>query len=84
MQLFEQAMKNAPCLIFVDEVESLATQTGKDDNKTRDNICHHFLKNTCTSPRTSVQCIPFMYLNENRDRLFGIVRIKDKIIDYHP
>ena len=42
-ELFEQALKNVPCLIFVDEVESLARQRGKDDNQTRDNICDQFL-----------------------------------------
>ena len=43
MQLFEQALKNAPCLIFVDKVESLARQRGNDDIQTRDNICDQFL-----------------------------------------
>ena len=64
MQLFEQALKNAPCLIFVDEVESLARKRGKDDNQTRNNICGQFLTELDKVKRTP-EHIYFMCATNN-------------------
>ena len=42
-ELYSKARKSAPCIVFIDEIDSVARQRGKDDNSERDQTINALL-----------------------------------------
>ena len=68
--MFEQGRKNAPCLVFIDEIDAVGRQRGEENCKISYRLDHEFL--SCFITQTAQTTPRNWKMSDNMQPLFGL------------